>query len=130
MTTDVTLGELLSTPLGKQLTEQVDEARAEQRAEADERRQAVLAEAMDSLAATVPAYTALRDETLPMLEVLSLHVGRLLELRNRLRELASLVRKYGGEVPADFPVTLMGTPEFKRAVAQAREVASLAGGAL
>ena len=126
----ITLDELAQTEIGQAIIAERNELRAAEQAQAEERRQAVLAEALDSLAATMPAYEALRSEVLPMLETLALHVDRLLTLRNRLRELANLVHRYGGEVPADFPTTLMGTPEFKVAVAQARDVMGKVGGAL
>jgi hypothetical protein len=128
--TTPTIEDLLNTPTGQRMAAELESARAVEREAADSKREEGLADALEGLHVAASAYDALRPEALRLLGELAAHVDRLLELRNRLDAARGRVQKLGGGVPADFPTTLMGTPEFKAAVAQAREIATRAGGAL
>jgi predicted ATP-dependent protease len=125
MTTDVTLNDLLTTGVGKQMAAEVEAARQAEAAEVEEKRQAQVDGWLKEIAEVGPKYEALRTEALRLLAELAPHAGRLCELRFKLRALAGYVRKYGGQVKG-YPEPLPER-ELRQAIDAVREILNRLG---
>jgi hypothetical protein len=110
---NLTTSDLEQSATGRQIIAEVEAEKTGKilSAKREQHRQERIDRCTEELLETCAHYSALKDDAINLVEELDAHTERLGVLKNRLRELLSLLNKNDAEIPRVVPLPLAGQPK-------------------